>query len=80
MSSIDPTSQHPDANSGFIFKPQSDITVAEMAVVMQMLLDAQHSVFFASAIDNLSTECKRHFISKRERELQAMLYLGASNT
>jgi superfamily II helicase len=80
MSNLDPSSSNPEAASGFVFRPQADITVAELASILQVLLDAQQSVFLQPVIADLALQCQRHFVSKREVSLQTMLYLGASKS
>ena len=76
----DPSALDPTAALGYVFRPQADITVAELASILQVLLDAQQSVFLQTIVTDLAPECQRHFVSKREVSLQTLLYLGASKS
>ena len=76
----DPSSSDPMSSLGSVFRPQADITVAELASIIQVLLDAQRTVFLPSIVENIHESCQRHFVPKRQVELQNMLYLGASKS
>jgi hypothetical protein len=68
----------PKTAPGYVFQPQPDITVAELAYVLQTVLNFQDSVFVPELVKQIPETCARHFVDRREVELKKMIYLGAS--
>lgn len=65
---------------GYIFKPQPDITVAELAEVLATVLNFQGSVFQPDIMAAVPASCVRHFEDNREAQLKTLLFLAGSGS
>ena len=67
-----------EPNVSYVFRPKPDITVAELAEVLQLVLNLQGSVFKPTLMTQVPEHCLKHFVSQSQTEMERMLYLGSS--
>lgn len=70
----------PVAATYYEFRPAPDITVYQLACVLEKMLEGQHAAFSQALIDLMPMDCLKHFERLQPKAQQSMFAIFANGT